>query len=508
MNRNTRQILQLVALLLVLIMSACGEQLKETKKPNILFLFADDQRADALGCAGNPYINTPNIDQLSKSGLRFSSAYVMGGHHGAICAASRAMLMSGLSLYHVYDVLDGVYTMPKHFADNGYTTFGTGKWHNGASSFEATFQKGENVFIGGMCDHFKVPCRTLGADGKLSEPTTKGYSTDLFADAAIDFIDGYAQDANENPFFCYVAFTAPHDPRSPREDYIGTYNDDAMPVPGNFKPYHPFAFEDMQIRDENLGAWPRTPEMIQKSLADYYAMMTHLDKRVGDIINTLKEKGLYENTIIVYAADNGLAIGSHGLLGKQNLYEHSTNVPLIISGPGVPEGQLSDAMVYLYDLFPTLTELSTIPAPQGVDGTSLMSIVKQPTADVRSSLFTTYRNTVRAVRTDKWKMIRYPDRDVTQLFDLSQDPLEINDLSDQEDLDSIKQEMNALLVNWQTTADDTAKLTASTILPTAYDPTSFTQKPDIFQPKYVLERYFEGVDVSNKETPGWNGGDH
>ncbi|HWS01017.1 MAG TPA: sulfatase-like hydrolase/transferase, partial [Prolixibacteraceae bacterium] len=126
-------------------------------RPSILFLFADDQRADALGCAGNPYIRTPHIDRLAKSGVRFTNGYVMGGHHGAICAPSRAMLLSGKSLFHVYDKLDGVETMPAYFAKHGYETFGTGKWHNGKSAFEASFQQGKNVMLGGMSDHYNVP---------------------------------------------------------------------------------------------------------------------------------------------------------------------------------------------------------------------------------------------------------------------------------------------------------------------------------------------------------------
>ena len=140
-----------------------------------------------------------------------------------------------------------------------------------------------------------------------------------------------------------MAFTAPHDPRSPREDYIGMYDPESIPLPGNFKKYHPFAFDilngSLNNRDESLAPWPRTPEIVRESLADYYALISHLDSRIGDIIETLKKEGLFENTIIVYAADNGLAIGSHGLLGKQNLYEHSTKVPLIISGPGIPEAE-------------------------------------------------------------------------------------------------------------------------------------------------------------------------
>ncbi|MCX6309349.1 MAG: sulfatase-like hydrolase/transferase, partial [Bacteroidia bacterium] len=209
--------------------SSVKKKASTSKKPNILFLFADDQRADALGCSGNSYIRTPNIDALANTGVRFTNSYVMGGHHGAISAPSRAMLMSGKSLFHVYDKLAGVHTMPMHFAENGYETFGTGKWHNEISAFENSFQKGENVMATGMSDHFKVPCRTLGPDRKLSEPVTKGYSTDLFADAAIGYINSYASEKSEKPFFCYVAFTAPHDPRSPRKDYVGLYPDGTIP---------------------------------------------------------------------------------------------------------------------------------------------------------------------------------------------------------------------------------------------------------------------------------------
>lgn len=463
------------------------------QKPNVLFLLADDQRADALGCSGNTYIKTPNIDKLAQGGVRFTNNYVMGGHHGAISAPSRAMLLTGKSLYHVYDVLDGETTMPMHFASFGYETFGTGKWHNGANSFEASFQKGENVFIGGMCDHYSVPCRSLGTDGKLTEPVSKGFSTDVFADAAIKYLDNYSQGKKEKPFFCYVAFTAPHDPRSPREDYIGMYADETIPLPGNYKKYHPFIFDDMQIRDENLAPWPRTPEIVKASLADYYALISHIDKRVGDIIETLKAEGLYDNTIIIYAADNGLAIGSHGLLGKQNLYEHSTNVPLIISGPGIPDDKVSEALVYLYDLFPTMTDLCGLPKPEGIDGKNLTPVIKGKTDAVRSSLFTTYRNTVRAVRDKEWKLIRYPERHYTQLFNLKEDPLELNNIADVAENQDKMNEMMKLLVKWQKETGDTAVLKSKSLLPLEYDPTLFKQKPDVWQPEYVLEKYFDIV---------------
>ena len=472
---------------------------EQKKKPNILFLFADDQRADALGCAGNPYIKTPNIDKIATSGVRFSNNYFMGGNNAAVCLPSRAQLMSGKGLFNIGGNLQlkGVTTMPEYFKANGYETFGTGKWHNGAQSFERSFSEGKNVFIGGMSDHFNVPCRDMDENKKLGKVVKKGYSTDVFSKAAMDFLQNYSSGNKEKPFFCYLAFTAPHDPRSPREDYIGMYPDGTLPVPGNFKKYHPFAFDNMTIRDENLAPWPRTPEMIQKSLSDYYAMISLVDEKVGEVIGMLKKNGLYDNTIIVYAADNGLSIGSHGLLGKQNLYEECVKVPLIMSGPGIKKDMVSKAYVYLYDLFPTLCKLSGLSAPPEVDGKDISPILEGKSTEVRSSVFTAYRNSVRAIRQGDWKMIRYPDRDLTQLFNLTSDPLEIHNLAGTSEYKDKIKELTDLMKQEQLASNDTIPLTAKTILPSEYDPTKFKQVPDKSQPEYTLKRYFQGADLKN-----------
>ncbi|MDG1278174.1 MAG: sulfatase-like hydrolase/transferase [Algoriphagus sp.] len=471
---------------------SCAEKPKQ--KPNILFIFADDQRADALGISGNPVLKTPNIDELAKVGTRFTNAYVMGGNHGAICAASRAMMLSGKSLFHVLDKLEGQETMPMHFAKQGYETFGTGKWHNEKEMFEASFQKGKNVFLGGMADHFSISVRDLQADGKLSEPEKKGYSTDLFADVAKEFLEDYASSEQQNPFFAYVSFTVPHDPYSPKTDYLSRYDTAQISLPKNFMPLHPFAFDQLNIRDENLTDWPRKPEVVKEILSDYYSLITHLDDQVGKLISTLKEKGLYENTIIVYAADNGLAIGSHGLLGKQNLYEHSTKVPMIISGPGVPKDQLSEAFVYLYDLFPTLAELAHIPSPKDVDGQSLVPVLNGEKNEIRSSLFTAYRHTVRSIREGNWKLIRYPERDFTQLFNLKNDPSELNNLAENPESSNQLNKLKVSLHREQKLAGDTVKWTAETILPLEYDHTKIERKPDQWQPEYTLRKYFNTKD--------------
>ncbi|MCF0055288.1 sulfatase-like hydrolase/transferase [Dyadobacter sp. CY356] len=476
---------------LALGLSVSTSYAQQKSKPNIVVILADDQRADALGATGNTIIKTPNLDRLGKSGIRFSNCYVMGGHHGAICAPSRAMLMSGKSLFHVYDVLTGIHTMPMHFAENGYETFGTGKWHNGAETFEASFQKGKSVMLGGMSDHFQVPVRDLDSNRKLSSPVLKGFSTDIFTEAALSYLDGYAKGNRSNPFFCYIAYTAPHDPRSPREDDIGMYQARNIPLPGNFKKYHPFNYGEMQVRDENLAPWPRTPEIVKETLADYYALISHLDVKVGEVIQSLRDKGLYENTIIVYAADNGLAVGSHGLLGKQSLYEHSMKVPFIIAGPGIPKDQVSDALVYLYDIFPTLSSLSRLPKPDAIDGLSLADVISGKSKSVRESLFTAYRHFVRAVRDREWKLIRYPERDYTQLFNLKKDPLELDNLAGKPVWGDKERQMKDLLLQWQKQTGDTLSYTARTILPLEYEPEKYKQQMDKSQPKYTEDKYFK-----------------
>lgn len=463
----------------------------ETKKPNVLFLFADDQRSDALGIYGNPYIHTPTIDQLAREGSRFTNAYVMGGNHGAICMASRAMLFSGKNLYRVFDKLKGQHTMTMQFAEAGYRTFGTGKWHNEKEMFEASFQEANNVYLGGMANHYELDMRDYGADGKLGEPVKKGYSTERFAESAINFIKDHGQKKSDQPFFCYVAFTVPHDPYSPEAKYINRYPDGTLPLPGNYMPYHPFEFDQLTVRDENLTGWPRQPQVIQMILSDYYALITHLDSQIAKILNTLKETGQYDNTIIVYAADNGLAVGSHGLLGKQSLYEHSSKVPMIIKGPGVPSDQQLDAFAYIHDLYPTLADLAGIPQPGDVDGKSLVPVIQGEQSGVRDALFTSYRNTVRAVRNKKYKLIRYPERDYTQLFDLEKDPYELHNLAENPAFQNKKSEMLELLQASQKEYKDTVELTAKVIKPMAYDPDTLQRKADRWQPQYTLERYFE-----------------
>jgi arylsulfatase A-like enzyme len=445
------------------------------RRPNVLFLFSDDQRADTIAALGNQHIRTPNLDRLVREGTTFNRAYCMGAQQGAVCVPSRAMLMSGRTLFHVHANLRDQTTWPECFARAGYTTFMTGKWHNGPESARRSFQQGKAVFFGGMGDPYKLPVRDFTGSGPPSAPRDSGkHSVELFADSAVDLLK--RQKGDKRPFLCYVAFNAPHDPRVAPREYHRRYNADRPPLPANFLPQHPFNNGDLVGRDERLAPWPRTPEVVRQHLADYYAAITFLDAQVGRILEALRQSGQYDNTLIVFSSDHGLAIGSHGLFGKQNLYDHSMHAPLILAGPGVPKGKQKAALCYLLDIFPTLGELAGVKGPQGSEGKSLAPVLSGKQTKTRDDLFFAYTKVQRAVRDDRWKLIVYPQVNKIQLFDLGNDPSELKDLSDDKTHTAEVERLMGLLRERQNQLGDTQPLRTDKPQPLAFD-FSKVQKP-------------------------------
>ncbi|MEK7829945.1 MAG: sulfatase-like hydrolase/transferase, partial [Acidobacteriota bacterium] len=358
--------------------------------------------------------------------------------------------------FRISEKLEGQTTWPQVFAENGYATFGIGKWHNQPPSFISTFAEGKSVFFGGMNNPYTMPVQDLGADHKLTaKRESSKHATELFADSAIEFI---GRQSGDKPFALYAAFTLPHDPRTAPKEYRARYDASKLALPANFLPQHPFNNGELTVRDEKLAPWPRTPEIVREHLADYYACITYLDAQIGRILEALKKSGQYDNTIIVFASDHGLAIGSHGLFGKQNLYEHSMNAPLIIAGPGVPKNKRSDAFAYLLDLFPTLCDLAGVKTPAEVEGLSLASVLSGKQKSRRQEIFTAYRNVQRAVRDRQWKLIAYPQINKRQLFDLKADPAELNDLSANPKFAKQLERMTELLKKKQAEAGDAQPL--------------------------------------------------
>jgi arylsulfatase A-like enzyme len=467
-------------------------------KPNLLFLFADDQRADTIAAHGNPYIRTPNLDQLVAQGFSFRGNYIFGGNSGAVCVPSRAMLMSGKTWFHVDTAaLKDAKLLPEVLGENGYVTFATGKWHNGQDSWLRAFQRGQAIMFGGMSDHAKVPIRDLGRDGTLTSQRTGGkFSSELFADAAIEFLKSFD---GRKPFFAYVAFTAPHDPRMPPPKYREEYYRWLPPLPANFVPQLPFDNDAMKGgRDENLAAWPRTEAVIRDQLAEYYGLITHLDDQIGRILAALKQSGHARNTLIIYAADNGLALGSHGLLGKQSVFEHSMKVPLVFVGPGIPSGQSTTAFTYLHDLFPTLCDVLGIQPPPGLEGESLRPLWEGKRERVRDSVFLPYLQSQRAVRDERWKLICYPRIRHLQLFDLLTDPDEQTNLVRRADTAEHVQRLMKLMKEWQAKVGDGLALPTENQTPKPVDLTGRKRDPDQWQPDWIVKKYFDPPAQTNE----------
>src|SRR5262245_45970490 len=392
------------ALLIPVPLSAADEK---PKGPNVLFLMADDFRPDAIAAFGHPAVQTPNLDALVNRGFVFRNAYCLGSNSGAVCMPSRNMFLSG----RAYSRWKGGQapaepSFPVSMKAAGYETYHHGKRGNTAQLIQAKFD--QNKYLEDQKE------RTSGEPGKR------------VVDDAITFLK---ERDGAKPLFMYLAFESPHDPRVAAKQYMDLYDRSKIPVPKNYLPLHPFDNGEQLVRDELLASFPRTEDEIRKHLHDYYAVITALDGHIGRLIAALKERGQLDSTLIIFSSDHGLALGSHGLMGKQSLYEHSMKSPLIFAGPGIPKVR-SDALAYLFDIFPTVCDLVGAETPQGLDGKSLRSVIEKKSDAVRDVVFLSYRDVQRAVRDQRWKLIRYPHINYTQLFDLASDPDELKNLAD------------------------------------------------------------------------------
>lgn len=421
-------------------------------RPNVILILADDMRGSTLEFLGKEKVHTPNLNALAEDGLTFTNAHIMGSSNGAVSMPSRAMLMTGCYLQKLEK--DGAVipssqtTIGETMKEAGYQTYHIGKWHNDFASFNRCFQDGNDIFFGGMGDHWNVPLYHYNKDGSYSNRRpvipefTKNskvalmpgeycysgkHSVEIFSDEAIRFIK--ERKDRSTPFFLNLAYMSPHDPRSMPEKYLQMYDPDSVKLPDNFMTEHPFDNGELIIRDEQLLSTPRIPSEVREEIRSYYAMISHLDDYVGKVIRALKEMGEYDNTLIIFAADNGLAVGQHGLLGKQNVYEHSVGVPLIIKQAGEKSGKRTDRLCYLIDIYPTLCEILGQPKPLSVDGVSLLPVIKND-KPVRDHLCYSYKDSQRAVSDGEWKLIEYNVKGVrtTQLFNLKADPMECNNL--------------------------------------------------------------------------------
>ncbi|MHC4887546.1 MAG: sulfatase-like hydrolase/transferase [Planctomycetota bacterium] len=383
----------------------------------------------------------------------------MGSTAPAVCIPSRSMLLTGRLLYGLRgcgaEIPPEFTTLGEHLRDQGYTAFHTGMWHQDRASFRRSFDSGAK--IRGFAKRWYEECNghwhhavhdydatgTYAQEaGYLSTPPLEPFeppftiteprpgcehSSETFTDAAIGFLEAHAGGGETPPFFCHLPYVAVHDPLQAPQEFFDLYAGHKLSLYPNYAPQHPFDNGELHVRDEALLPWPRTEAMVRRRKRELYAMITHLDAQIGRLLDTLDRTGLAETTIIAFTADHGCAHGQHGLVGKQNLYDHSIRVPLILAGPGIRQGQSSGALCYLSDLFPTLCDLAGLPVPKSVEGLSFAPCLEGSEGACRPWLHLAYRHVQRAVREGDWKLIQTVVGGVStlQLFNPSEDPWEI-----------------------------------------------------------------------------------
>jgi choline-sulfatase len=413
-------------------------------KPNVLFLFADDFSYEAVRAFGHTDIDTPNLDRLAARGTTFTRCYNMGSWSGAVCVASRTMLITGRSVWNagkVYEKTDverqtGV-LWPQLMKKAGYKTYMTGKWHietDATKCFDVTrdvragmpktVPSSYNRPIAGQSDAWSPFDSSLGG---FWEGGT--HWSEVLADHTLEFLADTKRGGT--PFFIYAAFNAPHDPRQAPKEFVGRYPLSRIAMPVNFLPEYPHKDAigcSHKLRDENLAPMPRTELAVKTHRAEYYALITHLDAQIGRILDALNASGQAENTWIFFTADHGLAVGHHGFFGKQNLYEHSVRVPFLVSGPGVAKNAKNEDAIYLQDVMATALDLAGAEKPAHVFFNSLRPLLNGEKSRYEA-VYGAYLQLQRAITHDGWKLIAYPKAKVLRLYHLAEDPQEMQDLS-------------------------------------------------------------------------------
>ncbi len=415
-------------------------------RANVLFIVVDDQSPFDLKIY-NPRstLDTPNIDRLAAEGIVVDAAYHMGAWVGGVCTPSRHMIMSGRSVWHIPDKpgrknnnphIDNPKLVPPDLAQHtlaavfnraGYDTMRTCKRGNSYEAANAQF--------------------TVRRDASKRGGTDETGSA-WHADQVLDYLNQRVADKDSDPFLIYFGFSHPHDVRNGKPELLAKYgatnhkdkaslpqaNPKQPKLPVNYLSAHPFDNTHMNVRDEIAvsGVWRNRDERtIRNELGREFACSENIDIQIGRVLQKLEEMGELANTWIVYTADHGMAIGRHGLQGKQNLYEHTWRVPMVIKGPGLKAGTRVTGNVYLMDMLNTLCDVTGVPAPETAEGKSLKPVLEGKQKSLRDVLYGVYcggtKPGMRSVRKGDWKLIKYQSPNgvrETQLFNLGANPHE------------------------------------------------------------------------------------
>lgn len=461
MKKLKNSSLSLLLILFNLLFAACSQVgTKEeitSEKPNILFIIADDQTYASINSLNNPDIITPNLDRLSDSGITFTHGFNAGAWGGAVCVASRAMINSGQRLWRAQKGVQNDSLWGQVFAAAGYHTFLTGKWHNGGNTALKSFKEIKGIGPGmyetkqGMKGprynridrkdwhpsdtawggQWKPKVRNgIYTDSSYTfspEISIDQHATEYFSDRAIDFLNARKQ--GDSPYLMYVSFTAPHDPKQVTQKYLDLYPIEDMKLPASYIDEHPFDQGHHSIRDEIIAPIPRTENAIKTQISEYYAFITHMDEQIGRILNAYSKTHDAKNTYVIFTADHGLAVGKHGLMGKQNMYDHSVRLPFMITGPGIESKLKSDELIYMQSIFATTAELANIKIPSTVEYKSLVPIIENR-GEGEKYIYGGYMGFQRMIRNKEFKLILYPHNGMYQLFNIKNDPDELTNIAE------------------------------------------------------------------------------
>lgn len=434
-----------------LLSTSCSNKDAIPERPNILFIITDDQSPWTLKAYGNELCQTPNIDRLAADGMVLDAAHHMGSWSGAVCKPSRTMIQTSFNVWRTEEPTKGVrninpetyvhepekwmaeikegdaeyYSMPVVFHRAAYSTFRTCKIGN-------SMERANRLYMGRR-------------DASKNEGNDEGGSW-WHGEQVMDFLRSREAAEDQDPFMIFFGFTHPHDPRYGKSELLDKYgavnefkdslpNPKSPPLQENWLPAHPFHHGHPGLRDEERvqGIMGKRDEAtIRNELGREYACIENIDRQIGVVLDKLEEMGELDNTYIFFTADHGIAVGRHGLTGKQNLYEHTWRVPFIARGPGIKPGSRAPGNIYLMDVLPTLCELAGIEKAECMDGQSFRPVLLGEKESIRDVMYGVYsggtKPGMRAVKKGPWKLIKYDVLDgqvrETQLFNLDENPNE------------------------------------------------------------------------------------
>lgn len=397
---------------------------------NVLIVVADDLRPDCLTMTGARVARLPSLERLASRACVFREASLEGSTYPAVCVASRAMLLTGrgaASLPRDHSDIRAdrcETTLARAFKAAGYATFHTGKNESRPADLYREFDS--------------------------TQALPRGIETEArhAADTA-----AFIRSHHDKPWLAYVEFALPHDPQNAPAIFYERFRPADMEEPIDFQPSHPFDNGELKVRDERTLPRPLTLDSVKGKRARYWASAAWMDQQLGVILDALRSSGQEGRTYVVFIGDNGLSLGDHGLLGKQNLYAFGgMHIPFLVAGPGV-KPRATGALAQVHDIFPTVAAAAGIgaSATEGAQGASLLPVVRGESDQVRPIAFSRYRDVQFSAFDGRWKLIVYPKVGVTQLFDRRDDPGELRDLSAAVEVAAERRRLEVVLGRWRET---------------------------------------------------------